>query len=117
MEPAATLEPATTKAPTRFPPGTITNQADRRLEFVRNIWDGMMEKSNMNIRVKKQNRIHYKFNKLCDQFKARHDKLEEAGCTFKMDSQLLIGMPFIDFSDTCRTTNKIIRGTVYLIVI
>ena len=110
MEPAETLEPATTKDPTRFPPGSISNQAERRLQSVRNIWNTMMEKSNMDIRGKKQNRIHYKFNKLCDQLKARHDKMEEAGCTFKMDSQLLIGMPFIDFTDTCRTTNKLIHG-------
>ena len=76
----------------------------------------MMNQSSMDIRAKKQKRVRNRFNQLAYQLKTRHDKLTEAGCSFRMVNQLLIGMAFIDYSDTCSTTNKLIHGNFYFIV-
>ena len=114
-EPATTVE-ATTAEPTRFPPRPVPNQAYAKLSSARNSWQTMMDKSNMDIRAYKERRVRNRFNVLTDQMKARHEKLIAAGCSFTKVDEILIGMVFIDYNDTCRTTKKLIHGNFYFIV-
>jgi len=115
MEPATTLE-STTVVPTRFPPRPVPNQAYAKLTSARSSWQTMMDKSNMDIRAYKEKRVRNRFNVLTDQMKARHEKLIAAGCSFKAVDEILIGIVFIDYNDTCRTTKKLIQGNSFFIL-
>ena len=107
---------STTVEPTRFPPRPVPNQAYAKLSSARNSWQTMMDKSHMDIRAYKERRVRNRFNILTDQMKARHEKLIVAGCSFTKVDEILIGMVFIDYNDTCRTTKKLIHGNLYFII-
>lgn len=100
-EPVTTTAPPTTTAP-------FGNQAEFRLEGVRNSWEEMISKSTMKDSAKE--RTLGRFNKLCDKLQARHERFTDAGCSWPLMNTPIYNAQFVDYENTCETSSKVIQG-------
>ena len=108
-----TTTTSTTTTTTTTEPKPIGNQAYERLDTARNSWEEMITKSSMRIRAK--TRTQKRFNTLCDRLETRHEELIAAGCSFQAMNEINFDAVFIQYNDTCTTTDKLIQGMKFLL--